>query len=156
MLRKLSYAIAIIVIAYSLALILVAALECIPLSKAWTGGPGACIDTLPPYTALAYVGPYPLNPCRRSSSQRGQRGHGCSHSCPPCQVYLGSTHAENTKTASAWTFYAWGRVSGVSCRLLLLSNEFRVCVFGLVRTIAIGSGTTWEDQSCTLVISMTG
>lgn len=42
-----------IVVAYNIALIFVAGFECIPLSSLWTGKPGNCINTTPPYTTLA-------------------------------------------------------------------------------------------------------
>ncbi|KAJ5116612.1 hypothetical protein N7456_000960 [Penicillium angulare] len=44
-----------IVIAYNVALIFVAAFQCVPLSSLWTGKPGTCIDTTPPYVALAII-----------------------------------------------------------------------------------------------------
>jgi len=47
-----SWGFGIFIVAYNLALIFVAAFQCIPLSSMWTGRPGTCIDTLPPYTAL--------------------------------------------------------------------------------------------------------
>ena len=50
-----SITIGLFVIAYSIALILVAAFECIPLSALWTFRGGQCIDTVSPYTTFASV-----------------------------------------------------------------------------------------------------
>ncbi|KAJ8108699.1 hypothetical protein ONZ43_g6347 [Nemania bipapillata] len=50
-----SWGFGIFIVAYNLALIFVAAFQCIPLSSLWTGAPAKCIDTLPPYTALGIV-----------------------------------------------------------------------------------------------------
>ncbi|KAI0197516.1 hypothetical protein F4808DRAFT_296681 [Astrocystis sublimbata] len=50
-----SWAFGIFITAYSIALVFVAAFQCIPLSSIWTGKPGMCIDTLPPYTALSII-----------------------------------------------------------------------------------------------------
>ena len=48
--------IAILVMAYNAALIIFAFLQCIPLSKLWTGKPeGVCVPTKPAYVTLAYV-----------------------------------------------------------------------------------------------------
>ncbi|KAI0432394.1 hypothetical protein F5Y09DRAFT_329720 [Xylaria sp. FL1042] len=54
-LKYISWALSISIVAYNLALILVAAFECIPLSSLWTGNPGNCINTLPPFTTLGIV-----------------------------------------------------------------------------------------------------
>lgn len=43
----------IFIIAYSVALIFVAGFQCVPLSSMWTGEPGKCIDTVPPYLTFA-------------------------------------------------------------------------------------------------------
>ncbi|KAI1377943.1 hypothetical protein F4677DRAFT_30799 [Hypoxylon crocopeplum] len=45
----------IFIVAYNLALIFVTAFQCVPLSSMWTGLPGKCIDTLPPFTTLGIV-----------------------------------------------------------------------------------------------------
>lgn len=47
-----SWGFGIFIVAYDLALIFVTAFECVPLSSMWTGAPGKCIDTLPPFTTL--------------------------------------------------------------------------------------------------------
>ncbi|RAK90255.1 hypothetical protein BO79DRAFT_253672 [Aspergillus costaricaensis CBS 115574] len=49
-----SWIIGIIVVMYNLAVILIAGLQCIPLSDLWTGGL-SCINTEPPFTGLAIV-----------------------------------------------------------------------------------------------------
>lgn len=49
----LSWVIGAVVVAYNLAVIFVAAFECIPLSSMWTGQPGKCIATKVPFTILA-------------------------------------------------------------------------------------------------------
>jgi hypothetical protein len=54
-LRYISWSIGIVTVLYNLALILVTALQCIPLSAMWTGEPGRCIDTLPPFTTLGII-----------------------------------------------------------------------------------------------------
>jgi hypothetical protein len=51
-LRAISWSLGIFIVAYNLALIFVTAFECVPLSSLWTGAPGKCFDTLPPFTAL--------------------------------------------------------------------------------------------------------
>ena len=48
-----SWVIGSIVVAYNVALVLVTAFECRPLSTFWTRKPGTCINTLPPFTVLA-------------------------------------------------------------------------------------------------------
>jgi len=53
-----SYIVGALVISYNLAVIFVAAFQCIPLSSLWTGKPGQCINVTPPFLALAYVKPY--------------------------------------------------------------------------------------------------
>lgn len=50
-----SWAFGIFIAAYNIALVLVTAFQCIPLSSIWTGKPGVCIDTLPPFTALSVI-----------------------------------------------------------------------------------------------------
>ena len=42
-----------IVIGYNVAVSFVAGFQCIPLSSMWTGKPGKCINTSPPFTVLA-------------------------------------------------------------------------------------------------------
>ncbi|PYI04303.1 hypothetical protein BO78DRAFT_398983 [Aspergillus sclerotiicarbonarius CBS 121057] len=54
-LRTTSFIVGGVVIAYDLAVVFIAALECIPLSSMWTGKPGRCIDTKGPFTALAII-----------------------------------------------------------------------------------------------------
>ncbi|PWY82518.1 hypothetical protein BO83DRAFT_423337 [Aspergillus eucalypticola CBS 122712] len=49
-----SWIIGIIVVMYNLAVILIAGLQCIPLSDLWTGG-SSCINTEPPFTGLAII-----------------------------------------------------------------------------------------------------
>ncbi|KAJ9223626.1 hypothetical protein DTO169C6_3978 [Paecilomyces variotii] len=51
----LSWVIGAVVVAYNLAVIFVAAFECIPLSSMWTGQPGKCIATKVPFTILAVM-----------------------------------------------------------------------------------------------------
>jgi hypothetical protein len=51
-LRTISWGLGIFIVAYNLALIFVTAFECVPLSSLWTGAPGMCFDTLPPFTTL--------------------------------------------------------------------------------------------------------
>lgn len=49
-----SIAVAMLVLAYSLALVIVAFVQCIPLSKTWNPTEhGICIDTEPAYTTTA-------------------------------------------------------------------------------------------------------
>ncbi|KAB8259684.1 hypothetical protein BDV32DRAFT_123937 [Aspergillus pseudonomiae] len=50
-----AYVVGAIVVAYNLAVIFVAAFQCIPLSALWTGQSEKCINTAPPFTALAIV-----------------------------------------------------------------------------------------------------
>ncbi|KAK9777710.1 putative Integral membrane protein [Seiridium cardinale] len=50
-----SWGFGIFILAYNLALIFVTAFECIPLSSIWTGAPGKCIETLPPFTTLGII-----------------------------------------------------------------------------------------------------
>ncbi|BCS28726.1 uncharacterized protein APUU_70296S [Aspergillus puulaauensis] len=50
-----SYFVGALVISYNLAVIFVAAFQCIPLSSLWTGKPGQCINVTPPFLALAIV-----------------------------------------------------------------------------------------------------
>lgn len=47
-----SWALCIFIVAYNVVLVLVTALQCIPLSALWTGEPAKCINTLPPFTVL--------------------------------------------------------------------------------------------------------
>ncbi|KAI0799441.1 hypothetical protein GGR55DRAFT_480358 [Xylaria sp. FL0064] len=54
-LKYISWGFGIFIVAYNLALIFVTAFECIPLSSLWTGAPGNCINTLPPFTVLGIV-----------------------------------------------------------------------------------------------------
>lgn len=49
-----SYAMGALVVSYNLAVIFVAAFQCIPLSSLWTGKPAQCIDVSPPFLTLAY------------------------------------------------------------------------------------------------------
>ncbi|KAI9045241.1 uncharacterized protein KD926_009655 [Aspergillus affinis] len=49
-----SWIVGTIVVLYNLAVILIAGLQCIPLSDLWTGG-SSCINTEPPFTGLAVV-----------------------------------------------------------------------------------------------------
>ncbi|KAL4939926.1 hypothetical protein BDV06DRAFT_224589 [Aspergillus oleicola] len=49
-----SWVVAAIVIMYNMTVILIAGLQCIPLSDLWTGGP-SCINTEPSFTGLAVV-----------------------------------------------------------------------------------------------------
>ncbi|KAI0376105.1 hypothetical protein F5Y04DRAFT_267193 [Hypomontagnella monticulosa] len=50
-----SWGFGIFIVAYDLALIFVAAFQCIPLSSMWTGVPGKCYNTVPPFTTLGIV-----------------------------------------------------------------------------------------------------
>ncbi|KAI1084251.1 hypothetical protein F5B20DRAFT_524169 [Whalleya microplaca] len=50
-----SWGFGIFIVAYNLALIFVTAFECVPLSSMWTGAPGKCFNTLPPFTTLGIV-----------------------------------------------------------------------------------------------------
>ena len=51
---KISIVVAAIVLGYSIALVVVAFVQCIPLSKVWdTMEHGVCINTGPPYVATA-------------------------------------------------------------------------------------------------------
>ncbi|KAI1779529.1 hypothetical protein F4818DRAFT_453587 [Hypoxylon cercidicola] len=50
-----SWAFGIFIVAYDLALIFVTAFECVPLSSMWTGAPGVCFNTVPPFTTLGIV-----------------------------------------------------------------------------------------------------
>ena len=52
-LLRTSWTIGVIVVAYNIPLVLVTALDCIPLSSLWTGEPGTCIHTLQAFTTLA-------------------------------------------------------------------------------------------------------
>ncbi|OJJ07027.1 hypothetical protein ASPVEDRAFT_88293 [Aspergillus versicolor CBS 583.65] len=54
-LTAVSYAMGVLVISYNLALIFVAAFQCIPLSSLWTGKPAQCINVSPPFLTLAIV-----------------------------------------------------------------------------------------------------
>lgn len=53
----LSSCIAGVIILYKVALIVFGFLQCVPLSKLWTGGPGACVPTTPAYVTLAQAIP---------------------------------------------------------------------------------------------------
>ncbi|KAI0162929.1 hypothetical protein BJ166DRAFT_281161 [Pestalotiopsis sp. NC0098] len=50
-----SWIFGIFIVAYNLALIFTTTLQCVPLSSMWTGAPGKCFETLPPFTALGIV-----------------------------------------------------------------------------------------------------
>ncbi|KAI0554236.1 hypothetical protein F4679DRAFT_579845 [Xylaria curta] len=50
-----SWALGIFIMAYNVALVLVTALQCIPLSALWTGEPAKYINTLPPFTMLRVI-----------------------------------------------------------------------------------------------------
>ncbi|KAH9909708.1 hypothetical protein F4778DRAFT_10299 [Xylariomycetidae sp. FL2044] len=54
-LYHLSWGFGVFIVAYNLALVFVTAFECVPLSSMWTGAPGKCFDTLPPFTTLGIV-----------------------------------------------------------------------------------------------------
>jgi hypothetical protein len=51
-LQYISWVFGFFIVAYNLTLLVIAVVQCIPLSSMWTGKPGKCIETMPPYTAL--------------------------------------------------------------------------------------------------------
>ncbi|KAL8945985.1 MAG: hypothetical protein Q9222_007558 [Ikaeria aurantiellina] len=109
-LKRASWAIGLLTAGYNLALILVGALECIPLSTLWTHKPGGtCIDTVPPFTALAVINvvtdflilALPVK-------------------------FVWNLHMRRTRKIQV-------------CGIFLLGGL--VCVFGLVRAVAVGTAS---------------
>lgn len=147
-LKLVSIAIATLVLAYSLALVIVAFVQCIPLSMTWTPTEhGTCIDTKPPYTTTAL-------------SRSLQCANHCW--CPQGSWMLWPTSSFCLYQSSLYGDSRWKQPANSrslvysyweGCKFWLLSSLVpiadlhRVCIFGFIRAVAVGT-VSKTDQTC--------